>query len=197
MGKKDVLKRFFAGFFFLICVALIVGAIFVIGVEKGFMEPKFHMTVVFHEVGGLAIGAPVRLSGVTVGTVGDIDFLDNPIEGRSIKVDLSLFEKYRKQLHKSTRIAIITQGVLGEKIVEIKTDSSFYRADLSRELIGEDPLDVQNLAETFGDAARSLSEASRSIDSIIIEIQLLSSAVKRVLNRIEQRIIEGNLFKVF
>jgi len=197
MGTKDVLKKFFAGFFFLTCIAMIIGTIFVIGVEKGFTEPKFKMTALFNEVGGLTMGAPVRLSGVTVGTVSDIDFLEKDVEGRSVKVELSLYEKYRKQLHKSTQIAIITQGVLGEKIVEITTDPSVYRADLSQVIIGEDPLDVQNLAETFGDAARSLSETSRSIDSMIIEIKLISSALKRVLNRIETRVIEGNLFKVF
>jgi len=197
MGSRDVLKKFFAGFFFVTCIALIVSVIFLIGVEKGFTQPKFTMTALFHEVAGLAMGAPVRLSGVTVGTVSDIDFLEKDVRGRGVKVELSLFEKYRKQLHRSTQVAIITQGVLGEKIVEITTDPSVYRADLTRAIIGEDPLDVQNLAETFGDAARSLSETSRSIDSIIIEIKLISSAVKRVLNRIEQRIIEGNLFKVF
>ena len=90
MKKKDLIKKFSAGIFFFACVVMIVGVVFVLGLEKGFTEPKFRMTVVFHKVGGLAIGAPVRLSGVTVGTVSDIDFLDEEISDRSVTVGLNL-----------------------------------------------------------------------------------------------------------
>ena len=197
MGRHDVIKRAAAAVFFLACIALIVGVIFVLGIEKGFTEAKFQMTALFKKVGGLAIGAPVRVSGVTVGTVADIDFLKDDIEGRTVKVDLSLYTKYKSQLLKSTKVAIITEGVLGEKIVEITTRPGFHRGDLSKPIIGQDPLDVQNLAETFGDAARSLSEASRSIHAMMDELEILATSFNRVLNRIEQRIIDGNLFKVF
>ena len=51
----------------------------------------------FTHVGGLTEGAPTRLAGVTVGTVGSIDFLPEPIEGRRIKVSLNIFDKYKNQ----------------------------------------------------------------------------------------------------
>jgi ABC-type transporter Mla subunit MlaD len=148
-------------------------------------------------VGGLTAGSPVRLSGVTVGVVANIDFLDEEVAGRGVKVELNLYKKFQKQLYKSTRFAIITEGVLGEKIIEITTSPGFRRADITTPIIGEDPLDVQNLAETFGDTAVSLLEASKSIQGIINEVRDISAATKRLLNRIEQRVIEGNLFKVF
>ena len=69
MDKKDLVKKSIAGLFFILSIGLIVTVVFVIGVGKGLTEPKFHMTVLFKKVGGLATGAPVRLSGVTVGTV--------------------------------------------------------------------------------------------------------------------------------
>lgn len=197
MEQNDFLKKFSAGLFFLFCVALIVGVVFVIGVEKGITEKKFPITVLFNKVGGLTAGSPVRLSGVTVGVVANIDFLDEEVAGRGVKVDLNLYKKFQKQLYKSTRFAIITEGVLGEKIIEITTSPGFRRADITTPIIGEDPLDVQNLAETFGDAAVSLLEASKSIQGIINEVRDISAATKRLLNRIEQRVIEGNLFKVF
>lgn len=197
MGKKDFVKKLFAGIFFVLCLVVTVTTVFVLGVEKGLTEPKFQMTVLFRKVGGLTIGAPVRLSGVTVGTVADINFLNGEVDGRSVRTRLNLFKKYEAQLHKATRIAIITEGVLGEKVIEITTDPVFARSDLAQAIIGEDPLDVQNLAESFGNAAVSLKDASKGMDSIIEEVRDISSATKRVLNRIEQRILEGNLFKVF
>ena len=197
MGNKDVIKKFMAGLFFVCCVGLIALFVFVLGVEKGFTEPKFQMTVLFQKVGGLVVGAPVRLSGVTVGTVADMSFLEHEVDGRGVKVTLNLFEKYKPQLVKSASIAIITEGVLGEKVVEITTAPDFVRQDLSAAVIGKDPLDVQNLAETFGETAVNLNEMSKTIDSMIGELQNISATTKRLLNRIEERVIDGSLFKVF
>lgn len=197
MDQKDFVKKFSAGLFLIVLTGLVAVVIFLIGVEKGLTEPRFEMTAVYRKVGGLAHGAPVRLSGVTVGTVKEIDFLDHELEGRGVKVTLSLFRKYQDQLYKTTDVAIITEGVLGEKIVEITTDPAVRRADLSDIIVGEDPLDVQSLAESFGEAAVSLAETSRRIDMITREIENIAGTTKRLLNRIEQRIIDGTLFKVF
>jgi phospholipid/cholesterol/gamma-HCH transport system substrate-binding protein len=197
MRQKDFIKKFSAGIFFFACIVMIVGVVFVLGLEKGFTEPKFKMTVLFHKVGGLAIGAPVRLSGVTVGTVSDIDFLDEEVDDRSVTVSLNLYKKYYKQLRKSERFAVITEGVLGEKIIEITSRPDFFRNNLEEPVVGEDPLDVQDLAETFGDAAVALLKTSETIDSIIKDMREISGDIRRLLNRIEQRIIDGNLFKVF
>jgi len=197
MERKYIVRKLLAGLFFMMCVLMITGVVFILGLEKGFTESKFSMTVLFNRVGGLNIGAPVRLSGVNIGTVEDINFLDDEIDGRGVKVQLSLFEKYKKQVQKSISVSIITEGVLGEKMIEITTSPSAHIPDLNRPIIGHDPLDVEVLAETFGDAAGSLLETSKAIDMIIEEMKSISGTTKRLLNRVEQRIIDGNLFKVF
>lgn len=112
-------------------------------------------------------------------------------------VRLSLYKKYKKQLQKSVNVAIITEGVLGDKMIEISTAPDGYRADLAKPVIGEDPLDVQNLAETFGEAAVAMLETSKALDRITRELDSISGTTKRLLNRVEQRIIDGTLFRVF
>ena len=197
MGKKDWLKKFVAGIFFIVCTALLIGVIFVIGLQKGFSEPKFKMSALFTNIGGLYWGAPVRMAGVTVGTVSNINFLDQEIEGRTVQVTMDVLKKYERQFHKCTKIGIITEGVLGEKIIEITITPGFYRDSLSAPIIGEDPLDVQNMAESFGQVADSLLKSTENIETIITQMENISITTKRLLNRIEQRVIDGTLFKVF
>ncbi len=194
---RDLNKKFLAGIFFIASVVIIGVAVFSIGMEKGLTEPKFRMTAYFNEVGGLTIGAPITLSGVHVGTVADIDFVHPEVDGRGVKVDMNLYKRYQTQLHKSMDFIIKTEGVLGEKIIDIQTHPDFYRADLSQPVFGQDPLDVQTLAGTFGAAAESLSETAKTIDVVFKEMRQISGTTTRLLNRIEQRLIEGNLFKVF
>src|SRR6267142_6874085 len=110
MEKKDFYKRVLAGSFFLTTIVLTSVVVLTIGIEKGLTQPRFDMTVLYREVGGLGIGSRVSLSGVNVGTVASIDFLDQEIDGRGVKVGLHVFEKYRNQLEKGPRIAIKTAG---------------------------------------------------------------------------------------
>ncbi len=195
--KGEMVKKTLAGLFFIASVMLIVIVVFTIGFERGLTEPKFQMIVLYRNIGGLAIGAPVTLSGVNVGTIADIEFLEEEVDGRGVKVTLDLFQKYEKQLYKSTNFAIKTEGVLGEKIVEISTDPDFRRDNLHGLVVGEDPLDLSAIALTFSDAAKSLSETSTTMNAVSKEIKKVTGTTRRLLNRIEQRIIEGNLFKVF
>ena len=197
MRDKDLYKKFFAGLFVIAGVILVFWVILTIGIEKGVTQPKFQVTLLFHEVGGLAVGAPVALLGVNVGTVADIGFLDHEIEMRGVKVITNIFTKYRPQIEKAYRFAIKTNSILGEKYIEISKREDVPLLDLSRPIIGEDPLDVQDLAVTFGKAAVAMLETSKAVDSILKEMKWLSNSSKRLLNRIEQRLLEGNLFKVF
>jgi len=220
---QEKLKKFFTGLFFVIGVLLFIWIIFTIGANKGFIEAKFKVPVLFEDVRGLTEGAPVRLSGVVVGLVERIDFLKKEYQGRRVKVTLSLFEKYKEQLNQSAQFSIVTDGILGEKLVVIKVTEDTRPLDLNSLILGDNPIDVQDLAEVFADAAESFTKTSNelskinfqklaegmeqtgqslvttaeSFKKILPEVELLMIKGKRLFNRIEQKIIEGNLFKIF
>ena len=198
MSKKDYFKKILAGILFIVLgILLVSGVILVIGTEKGFIQPKFNVTVIFKKVNGLGIGAPIRLSGVNVGTVGKIDFLDDNMDGRNVQVVLDLFKRYKKQLEKSASFAIKTEGVLGGKVMEISSDELGPYVDLSKPILGEDPIDVQDLVVVFSDAANAFTETTQTMRTVAEEFHSVSESTRRVMNRIEQKLIDGNLFKVF
>lgn len=183
--------------FFIAGVILIFIIVFMIGLEKGATQPKFQITVIFRNVGGLSTGASVRLSGVSVGTVYSVDFLDQKIQNRGVKVVLSIFKKYKKQIENCSIFSIKAVNILGEKVVDIEPPGDVKVCDLSKPIIGFDPLDVQNLAESFEDTAVSLTHMTKEINSLIGEFKYFSRTSKRVLDRIEDKLIEGNLINLF
>ena len=223
MENKENIKKVTAGLFFVGGIFLIFWFILVIGKNKGFAEPKFQVSVIFKDVGGLAVGAPVRLSGVSIGTVDNIDFLDQDISGRKVRVKINVFSKFRKQFEASTQFSIKTEGVLGEKLLEVEALPHGPRIDLTQPIIGEDPFDLGDLAQSFTAAARSFTKTSRElsqidmvelaqvmadssrsllvtsegINEILDELQEIANKSKRLFDRIEQKLIEGSLFKVF
>ena len=224
MEQKRVWKRILASLFFLGGLVLIFYVILLIGREQGFARPKFHVTVLYRDVRGLIEGAPVRLSGVNVGNVADIDFLKQDVRGRRVAVIVNVLEEYRAQLEgKNAKFLITPEGVLGQKLVEIVINESGEALDLTEPLLGEDSIDVEDLAVVFADAAESFTETSSKLSQInmdelsmaltdtavsvsktsdglrdiLKEMKYLSIKTKRLINRFEEKLIEGNLFKVF
>ncbi len=223
MKKNEFIKNLIAGAFVLAGVLLIVIFIATIGKNKGFARPKFQVEVLYGNIGGLVEGAPVRLSGVTVGSVGDISFLPEQTKGRRVKVILNVFSEFKKQFEKNLVFEIKTEGILGEKLVEISILEGGENIDLAQPINGVDPLDIQDMAKVFSIAAESFANTSDSLSSIDMveltnvmtessralittaevvneitdDIQEMTRKTRRLINRIEQKVIEGNLFRVF
>ena len=197
MDQKEVLKRVLAALFFIIGTALLVTVTFVIGLRHGIAEQKFSSQALFKNVTGLNTGAPVRLAGINVGMVEDISFLDEEYEGRNIKVTLNIYKKYDKQFMKCSKMAIKNEGLLGEKYIDISEDTRHNPFTPDQPILGEEPLDVENIADVLTDTATSLKQTTESVNSMIKELQYISKRSRRILNRLEQKIVDGNLFKLF
>ncbi len=197
MLKDDMMKQFWAGIFFLAGLALVAGVIFLIGFNKGFSQPKITMAILFDKVGGLTEGAPVRLSGVTVGLVDEIGFLQEEVRGRGIEVRVSVYKKFEDQMRRSTRVSVQTEGVLGSKYIEVGRHVNEAVLDIDHPVLGEPMLDVYDIAEVLRDTAKGFNQTSQDISSIMSELKHISRKTKRILDRVEQRVIDGTLIKVF
>ena len=197
MLKDDVIKQFWAGMFFLVGLAVVAGVIFFIGFNKGFSQPKTTMVVLFDKVGGLTEGSPVRLSGVTVGLVDSIGFLKEEVAGRGIEVKLSVYKKFEEQVRRSTRVSVQTEGVLGSKYIEIGRRPDQKTLDIDHPVMGEPMLDVYDIAEVLRDTAQGFNQTTQDISTIMAELKHMSRKSKRILDRVEQRLIDGTLIKIF
>lgn len=221
--SKDTYVKFFAGLFFIIGVAIVIMFIGRIGQDKGFSEPKFTVSVLFGNVGGLIEGAPVRISGVNVGTVASIDFLDKEFMGKRVKVDLNIIQKFVPQLKKANSFTIQTEGILGEKLVGIDYVENLAQLDMNKPILGQDPLDVLDLAKGFSrvadafantanemgaidmqelssvmiESSKALLSTSEGLNKMMSDFEIITKKSKRILDRLEQKVIDGNLFKVF
>ncbi len=191
------LKKLAAGLFFIVGLSLIAVSVFFIGLDRGLTEPKFQVIALFNQVGGLAEGSPIRISGVDVGVVGAVDFLNRPIEGRSLKVRMDIFKKYEFEFRKCSKVSIRTEGVLGQKLIEISEDHSLKVFDPTAAIIGEDPLDVEDMAAVITTTAISLQATSQGLQDVLHEWKYISIKTKKLLNRIDEKLVEGSLLKVF
>src|SRR5205085_7605232 len=67
-------------------------AIFLIGKQKNMFNPVFKLTSTFHNISGLQVGNNVRFSGINVGTVDNIDIINDS----TVKVEMMIKKDVKK-----------------------------------------------------------------------------------------------------
>lgn len=111
------------GLFVLATAVLLVVAVLLLGRSRHVFEGRVKLHATFHDVGGLVSGAAVRVSGVNVGTVSSIQFVR--AEPRpEIEVVLEISRDALNLVRADSVARISSQGLLGDKIVEVSVGST-------------------------------------------------------------------------
>ena len=122
-GGKNIEVK--VGALILVSLILLGGFIVVMG---GLSVARVYTVYVdFDNPNGLQIGAPVRIAGVKVGKVDDMEYLggkkdpDPAVTWRAlVRVKCSIETKVEDSVHDDAQFVITTQGVLGEPFIEIQ-----------------------------------------------------------------------------
>lgn len=112
LGKKNNVKL---GLFVIIGLGLLLAGIYIIGSQKNLFGSNFKLRVYFTTIEGLMVGNNVRFSGIDVGVVDDIVIQNDT----TIEVTLLIQEKVRKFIKKDSKATIGTNGLMGDKVVNL------------------------------------------------------------------------------
>lgn len=106
------------GLFVLVALGMAAVGILAIGRESRLFSPKIEYWTGFPNITGLAEGAPVRLSGVQVGTVREVSF--QAVGKEEIRVVLSIDRAFRDRIRGDSRAQMRALTYLSiEKYIEI------------------------------------------------------------------------------
>lgn len=102
-------------------VALLIAAtlILTLGGEGGFFWQRYNLKVKFPNAAGVQKGSPVRVAGVTVGAVEDLQFV-----GSEVEMSLQLSEDMQDKVRTTSRATIGSVSLLGEGAVDISASST-------------------------------------------------------------------------
>ena len=102
-------------------VALLIAAALIValGGEGGFFWERYNLRVKFSNAGGVQQGSPVRVSGVTVGSVTDIEFI-----GSEVHMELELHDDMQERVRTTSRATIGSVSLLGEGAVDINASTT-------------------------------------------------------------------------
>lgn len=110
------------GIFIFIGSTLFVIGIFLLGNKESLFRPTFTVKAYFNNIEGLRNGAPVRLGGIDVGSVKDIEIVKDTT-GR-VQVSMRLHNEIQRFIRSDTKASIETEGLVGNKVVILEIGST-------------------------------------------------------------------------
>lgn len=107
----------------ILVVALLVGTVAVMSFSgiREYFRPTFPLQTHFSQVSGLKPGAVVMLSGVLVGNVTDLAIPPGDTPG--VEVTMAIYTARRKDIRADAQASLGSQGLLGDKYIEIAPGS--------------------------------------------------------------------------
>ena len=193
--RREIALKFRVGVFVLVALAVFLGLVYALGARARLFEARYTIHADFTEVGGLVEGATVRLAGVQIGRVTGVHLPGEP--GGKVRVDLTIARRYSGRIRKNSIARIETQGLLGDKIVEITVGNATAPPVAPGEVLAaRDPADFGRViaagAETAKDVG-SLAAALRETAEKVNQSKLIEDAATTVnkLGRVVDQVEHG------
>ncbi len=114
----------------LILVALGLLATFVLVMGQVSFQPKFSVFVDFDNPGAVASGSAVRIAGIKVGKIDEIQYRGGEVNPTThkreplVRVKVSIEKRYQQAVRDNSIFYVTTQGVLGEQFLQIDPGSA-------------------------------------------------------------------------
>lgn len=122
--KKEIKRNINVGLFVSIGTLIVIAAILLIGNINDTFSSKMEIKTVFEDVKGLQEGDNVWFSGVKIGTVSKLKF----IQHSQVEVTLNIDKEAKNIIKQDAKIKLGTDGLIGNKILIIYggTESAGY-----------------------------------------------------------------------
>lgn len=175
--NKEISRNIRLGAFVIAGALLLIIGLYSIGKSKNMFGKTFSLSCEFTDVSGLSVGNNVRYSGIDVGIVDEIEFTNDS----SIKVEMEIDEKFIKFIRSNSIAAIGTDGLMGNKLVNI-TPGTF-----------DAPL-VEDNSKILSMKIVNTEEMLRTLDMTNRNILVITGNLKEITDNINRS--RGTLYTV-
>jgi phospholipid/cholesterol/gamma-HCH transport system substrate-binding protein len=191
-NKNIVSSQFKVGILVLIGILILFYMSFRIGKFGVFRETGYDITVLLDSANGLDTKSPVQIAGVEVGKIKSIT-----LDGFKAMTTLTIKKGVRIPV--DSKVVIKTQGVLGEKYIEIipgKETQMLASGESIKEVLSTANLDeifdninvaAKNFGETMGDFKGLIGDTEKeNIKKSLANINRLADSAARLMSEVEE-----------
>ncbi|MFV1986058.1 MAG: MlaD family protein [Gemmatimonadota bacterium] len=164
------------GMVLIVALGLLGVGVFFIGNVGDQFGNRYRLVTLMKSAAGISVGAPVQVAGQNVGQVVDVEFIrpeNRPVTGEAVAVFLGVDVRVRDQIRADSRARVRTQGLLGDRLIDIAPGSTDQAV-----LADGDTLDAAP-AVSYEEL---LGQAADAIESLTTLSDDLAGTLRRVAN---------------
>lgn len=175
--KKNYL---ISGIFISFLLAVVMVTIAMLNKQNPLFSSRIYLKTEVKNAQSLKEGAAVQLRGIKVGSVTTINFKDL----QTVVITIGVNEEHREWIKKDSTLTFKTQGVLGDKYLEISGGSLEAQAVTEGDmLITNESSQIDHIITKGEDLLISAGSILTKIDKVLSSVE--DKRVDRVLNNIE------------
>jgi len=181
-------KAFRLGAFIVLALLIFAAGVFWIGNKQFLFRSTYRLSAEFQNVAGLNGGAEVRVGGIHEGTVRQIQLPMRPNE--KIRVLMDLEGRTRNVIKKDSMVTIRSEGLVGDKFVEISFGSEQSpKVNDGDTIQGQPPLQISDLLnktnqvlDTTQGAVANVNDTAKNLSSITTKIDQGQGTIGALIN---------------
>ena len=178
MEKHTTKFKIRLGLFIVTGLAIFVIAIFIIGKQENLFDPVFKLSTTFQNVSGLEIGSNIRFSGINVGTVDNIEIINDT----TVSVDMLIKKSVQQFIKEDCEAGIGSAGLIGDRILIITQGSFDAPVVQDGETIeSKEPVETEAIMESMQITADNAAIISFQLAEIMININSGNGTLGRLI----------------
>ncbi len=183
---KDLSRNIKLGIFVFAGTLFFITVLYFIGSKRNLFSSTITITAKFYNAEGLMSGNSVRFAGINIGTVESV----NIINDSTVEVVMVIQDKVIQHIKKNSVASIGTDGLMGNKLVNIATVSE------QAESIEEGDELITFKAVTASDMMKTLSITNENVRMITEDLKKISSKLNNnnsLWNFLSDTVLGNNL----
>ncbi|MGH7475038.1 MAG: MlaD family protein [Longimicrobiales bacterium] len=172
-------------------LTLISLAVYQVGKIFNVFASQYTLVTLAPSAAGLREGAQVTLAGQLVGQVAAVEFIPvtRPRGANNVSIHVSVDEAVREQIRSDSRAFIRSQGLLGDKYIDIAPGSPTMPVLASGDTLPS--AEVVDLESVLATAATTMVEAQ----AVIEEVRGITAAITRGEGTLGQLVVDDVLYQ--
>ena len=157
---------------------IFVVAVFIIGKQKNLFNPVYKLSTLFHNVSGLQVGNNIRFSGINVGTVDNINIINDSI----VEVEMLIKKNVKQFIKSDCKVAIGSEGLIGDRLMIITQGNSNTPVALEgQQLASVEPVETDAIMASLQVTAGFAEIISKQIAEIMVKINSGNGTLGRLI----------------
>lgn len=160
-------------------LAAFVFFVFFVSIKRKVFESTITLSGLFQDVSSVQPGNSVRLGGVEIGEVDQIEFVDDS----SVRVYVLVEEEYQQFIRSDSKMSIGSDGLLGDKVINIiKGSPDSGAVQDGAQLATLKAFDPSKLLSSFQRTMTNFTNMSKEFSKVNHQLNSTNGAIGRFMN---------------